>query len=97
MKNIVFKGLVVLVMSVLTISCTNDDDAIEGTGSITLKYDNSFGDSDLILSTGSYTTSSNEVLKVDVAKYIVSNIVLTKEDGTELTYPKNESYFIIDE
>jgi hypothetical protein len=37
------------------------------------------------------------VLKVTAIKYIISNVVLTKEDGTIFTYPKSESYFIVDE
>jgi hypothetical protein len=51
----------------------------------------------LILNTQANTTSNNEVLKIDKIKYIISNIVLTKEDGTTFTYPKSESYFIVDE
>lgn len=97
MKNIIVKGLAALVMSVLVVSCTKEDDVVTGTGSIEIEYDNSFGGNDLILTSQSNTTSNSEVLKVSMAKYIVSNVVLTKEDGTEVTYPKSESYFIIDE
>lgn len=99
MKNIVLKSLAVLAMSAFTISCTKDDtnEEVSGTGSLTLKYDNSFGGNDLILTTQTNTTSNNEVLKVDKIKYIVSNIVLTKSDGTVFTYPKSQSYFIVDE
>ncbi|MCG9791274.1 MbnP family protein [Flavobacterium algicola] len=97
MKNKIFRVIAILAMSVFAVSCTSDDDVIEGTGSLTLKYDNSFGDSDLILSTQGYTTSSSEVIKVNTIKYIISNVVLTTTDGTVYTYPKSESYFIIDE
>jgi hypothetical protein len=44
-----------------------------------------------------YTNSNGEIIKASKIKYIVSNIVLTKEDGSTYTVPKAESYFIIDE
>jgi len=34
---------------------------------------------------------------VNLFKYIVSNITLTKADGTVFTYPKAQSYFLVDE
>ena len=40
---------------------------------------------------------TGEVVKVTKAKYIVSNIVLTKEDGSIYVVPKSQSYFIVDE
>ena len=64
---------------------------------VALEFDNSFNGNDLILETQTNTTASNEVLKITSIKYIISNIVLTKEDGTTYTYPKSESYFIVDE
>ena len=98
MKNILLKGMAVLAISALTVSCTKEDnDDVSGTGSLKIEYDNSFGGNDLILTTQNNTTSNNEVLKVDKIKYIVSNIVLTKSDGTVFTYPKSQSYFIVDE
>lgn len=81
-------------------SCSNDDDTtntITGEGSIGLEFDNVFGSANLILDTQTNVTSQNEALKISDVKYIVSNIVLTKEDGSTYTVPKNESYFIVDE
>jgi len=91
--------IAVLAMAAVFVSCSNDDNdaAVGGTGSLGIEFDNSFGDNDLILNNQSNVTSVNEVLKISTIKYIVSNIVLTKEDGTTFTYPKSESYFIVDE
>lgn len=91
--------IAVLAMAAVFVSCSNDDNdaAVSGTGSLGIEFDNSFGDNDLILNTQSNVTSANEVLKISTIKYIVSNIVLTKEDGTTFTYPKSKSYFIVDE
>src|SRR5690606_4613976 len=36
-----------------------------------------------------------ESLKINRLNYIISNVMLIKEDGTEYTYPKEESYFVI--
>lgn len=98
MKNIFKKAVVLIALFVFVTSCDNDDkEVISGVGSIELDFDNAFGSNDLILNTQSNTTSNNEVLKINKLKYIISNIVLTKEDGSTFTYPKSESYFIIDE
>lgn len=97
MKNILKKAVAVLAICTTFISCTPEDEKITGTGILELEFDNAFKKNDLLLNTQSNTSSNNEILKVSKLKYIISNIVLTKEDGTTLTYPKSESYFIIDE
>lgn len=97
MKNIFKKTVAIATLSLFVLSCQKDEEVISGTGNLEIEFDNAFGSNDLILNTQSNTTSNNEVLKVSKLKYIISNIVLTKEDGTTFTYPKSESYFIIDE
>jgi hypothetical protein len=98
MKNLLNKVVAIFaIITVLTSCSKNDDEVISGTGSLGVEFDNSFGVNDLILTTQANTTSNNEVLKISKAKYIISNIVLTKEDGTTFTYPKSSSYFIVDE
>jgi hypothetical protein len=99
MKTLLYKALAVAAISFSLISCSNDDDTndLSGTGSLILEYDNGYGDNDLILNTQSNTTSNNEVLKISTIKYIISNVVLIKADGSTFTYPKSKSYFIADE
>jgi hypothetical protein len=97
MKNLRNKAIAIIALSAVFTSCTTNDEVISGTGNVGVEFDNSFGSNDLILSTQANTTSNNEVLKIDAVKYIISNIVLIKEDGTTFTYPKSESYFIVDE
>lgn len=97
MKNIFKKTVAIATLSLFVLSCEKDEEVISGTGNLEIEFDNAYGSNDLILNTQSNTTSNNEVLKVSQLKYIISNIVLTKEDGSTYTYPKNESYFIIDE
>lgn len=97
MKNLIYKAIAVLALSATFTACSNDDETISGTGNLAIEFDNSFKGDDLILDTQANTTTSNEVLKISSIKYIISNIVLTKEDGTNFTYPKSESYFIVNE
>ncbi|HLN96018.1 MAG TPA: MbnP family protein, partial [Flavobacterium sp.] len=95
-KNLLFMACIV--MGTTVVSCSNDDNNTpSGTGNLTVEFDNVFGANDLILNTASYSTSQNENLKISQVKYIVSNIKLTRTDGTIFTYPKAESYFIVDE
>lgn len=97
MKNLLNKAIAIIAISVVFVGCTNNDEVVSGTGNLGVEFDNAFGSNDLILNTQTNTTSSNEVLKISTIKYIISNIVLTKEDGTTFVYPKSESYFIVDE
>lgn len=97
MKNIWKKAFAIIAISAAFASCSSDEIALTGTGNLGIEFDNAFGANDLILGTQANTTSNNELLKISSIKYIISNIVLTKEDGTTFTYPKSQSYFIIDE
>ncbi|UOX32218.1 hypothetical protein LXD69_09125 [Flavobacterium sediminilitoris] len=94
-----FKNIIALlsVFLVLT-SCSNDDEVVnkESIGSIKLEFDQIYNDANFAANTP-YTNSNGEVIKVTKAKYIVSNVQLTKEDGSIYTVPKSESYFLIDE
>lgn len=92
------KIIAVIAIALALGSCSNnDDEAVVGKGKLGVEFDNVFGSSNLILNTQSNVTSQGEALKISDVKYIISNIVLTKEDGTVFTYPKSKSYFVIDE
>lgn len=95
-KNIVKYLSALLVLASLG-ACSKSEDPITGTGNLKVEFENGFADNALILGNPTVATSTNEMLKISSIKYIVSNIVLTKEDGTLFTYPKAESYFIVDQ
>jgi hypothetical protein len=99
MKNLLSKAVAIIALGLVFCGCSNDNsnEISSGTGNLRVEFDNSFGDNDLILSTQANSTAGGEQLKINKIKYIISNIVLTKEDGTTFTYPKSESYFIVDE
>jgi hypothetical protein len=92
LKNTIAVIALVLVLS----SCTKEDAAPTGYGTLNVEFDNVYGSADFAFATN-YTNSNSEVVKATSIKYIVSNIILTKADGTTFTYPKAQSYFIVDE
>ncbi|MFC4739597.1 MbnP family protein [Flavobacterium ponti] len=95
-----FKNIAIAMVATLAlVSCSNDDDStnqVTGNGNLKVEFDQIYNDADFAANTP-YTNSNGEVVKVNNIKYIVSNIVLTKEDGSTYTIPKNESYYIVDE
>ena len=97
MKNILSKSIAFLAVAITLASCHKSDDAISGTGTLKIQYENGFANNALVLGSPTVATSKGEVLKISTIKYIISNIVLYNEDGTTYTYPKSQSYFIVDE
>ena len=97
MKLQLKKYVAVIAMALAFVSCSSDDDTTTtGEGNLKLEFDNIYKTADLAFNTA-YTNSNGEVVKINKAKYIVSNIVLTKADGSTYSVPKSESYFIVDE
>lgn len=99
MKFQLKNSIAILAIAFIFNSCNNDDApaaAIDEKGNLKVEFDNVYGSADLAFATN-YTNSNGEVIKVSKAKYIVSNIVLTKTDNSTYTIPKSESYFIVDE
>ena len=92
-----FIGFVTLI-SIL--SCSGED--IEaGNGNLTLEFENGFGNlGTIVLDNTTQTSSNNQKHKFTTLKYIISNVVLTKEDGSEVKYNYNNpdlGAFIIDQ
>jgi hypothetical protein len=93
LKNIV----AVMALTLAFTSCADDDNnEITGQGNLKLEFDNVYGSSNLAFNTP-YTNSNGEVVKINNAIYIISNIVLTKTDGSTYTVPKSQSYFFVNE
>jgi hypothetical protein len=94
LKNIV----AVMAIALIVASCSSDDNnAVSGQGKIDVEFDNVFGSANLILNAAGNVTSQGETLNISDVKYIISNIELTREDGTVFVYPKAQSYFIVSE
>jgi hypothetical protein len=100
MKKITYNILFLLSLVVLTFAaCKKEDEEFDSNdkGQVVLEFDNIVGGKDLQLNTGSYTNVSGEDFKVTTFNYYISNIILTKEDGSTYVVPQNESYFLIKE
>ena len=91
--------IAVIALAIQIVSCTsnNDDEILEGEGTIELKFDNSYNGDDLLLNSTTYNANDTEKIKISSVKYIVSNISLEDSNGNVFTYPKESSFFIIDE
>lgn len=87
--------------SVCLFSCKKDDTPSEYNnnkkGQLSIEFDNIAGADDIVLNTGNYTNQSGENFTITKLKYYISNIALTKADGSVYTLPQDSCYFLIDE
>lgn len=89
--------MALLCLVILLSSCKKNDDQITANikSSFTLEFEHQVNGAPLALNTASYKNAKGEDYKINVFKYYVSNIKLSKADGTFYLLP--ESYFLIDE
>src|SRR5690606_6396244 len=92
MKNIVI--LPAIILAIFFAGCDDDDVNSNEVGSIRIEFDNRAGEADLAFNTD-YTNSSGETFNVTKLNYYISNIRLTKTDGTEFVVPRDSSYFLV--
>ena len=78
-------------------SCKKSGDEItaDTKSSFTIEFEHQVNGAALALNTTNYKNAKGEDFKINIFKYYVSNIKLSKADGT--TYLIPESYFLIDE
>ena len=107
-KNTIKVALILLVLSFN--ACKKDEQVTEENlpvtptptptptnqiGTINIDFDNVVGTNDLALNTGSYTNAAGNTFKVSKFIYYISNIKLTKTDGTK--FVDKNSYYLINE
>lgn len=96
-------ALYLFAVSVLILSsCSDDDDATSSeTGNIILEFDARVGTQNLLLGTTTYKNALDQDFTVDVLRYYISNIKLTKNDGTVYEDPLSEDgskgYYLVDD
>lgn len=94
-------SILIGLFAILLLSCSKDDEGSSLTnkqpGMVKIEFDNSINGDDLILESTYYSKGNNEKYSISDIKYIISNIVLINEEGAEYIYPKDDSYFIINE
>ena len=99
-QNIFFSFLAIVLafgITFSTTSCTKKDAATPKIApTVTVEFDNVAGSADLTLGTD-YTNSSGEVFKISKFTYYISNVSLTKTDGSVFKVAQDDSYFLIKE
>ena len=99
MKKILFAAL----LTISLISCKKDPVDPEPTptpaptattGSLKVNFEAMVDTSELVFDTQNYVNANLDTFKVNVFKYYVSNVVLTKSDNS--TYVVPNSYFLVD-
>ncbi|KAA9339118.1 hypothetical protein F0P96_00345 [Hymenobacter busanensis] len=79
--------------SLLFASCDDDEDQ-PATGSVDLEFENVVGNQALTLNASTYyTTEAGDQFKVSKFNYFISNVKLTKSNGT--TWAEPESYHLV--
>lgn len=75
-------------------ACKKEDDTPGETfGDFKIELDHKFGDTNFALGQP-FTNAEGEELTFSIAKYYISNVVLTKVDGT--TWSPEDNYFLVD-
>lgn len=77
--------------------CDKDSEPVtpaDQKGEFDIEFENLVGTAPLVLATQEYATPAGDQFKVTTFRYYVSNIKLTRADGTEYVQP--ESYYLID-
>ena len=94
--NIRFTILYILLfLTTALLSCKKEEIVTPNEkGSFALEFENLVNEIPLILNTQTYKNANGDSFNISVFKYYISNISLTKDDGTVYKVP--ESYFLID-
>ena len=85
-----------MAIAVSTLSaCKKNEVEATGSGKLNFEFENVVNNSALVLNSQNYTNALGESFNVSAFKYYVSNIELTKADGSLYKVPEN--YFLIDQ
>lgn len=67
------------------------------TTSLTLAFENMAGNTPVHLDKDTFMNASGEMFTVSLLQYFISNISFKKTDGTVVSLPQDESYFLVKE
>ena len=89
------KYLLLSAAALAFVSCSNDDDA-PAANNLTFEFNNTFKDKTIVLgdatsaSATTNTSAAGQIHHFSEAKYVISNIRLVKDDGSEVPYNVND-------
>lgn len=91
--------ILVLVAFTFGIMACEESDTIDpnATNDLALEFENVVGDKALMLDDATYKNANGDEFTVSEFNYYVSNFKLKKTDGTIVTLPKDDNYFLIQE
>ena len=81
----------------ILVACEPNPSLGPNLGQLALTFDNVVGDQDLQLGSGTYRNGSGESFTPKTFNYYISNLKLTRSDGSEYVVPPDSSYFLIRE
>lgn len=90
------KTLILLFAALALLACKEDETQTPDPGTLNLTFENVINGTLLNLG-DSHDNSSSETYTITELKYIISNITLTRKDGSLVIYPPDQSYFVINE
>lgn len=95
------KLLIVSLLAISVVACKKDPSEPEPqpapaptTGSMKVELEPTVGDSDLVYGTKWYKNFNNDSFQIDICRYYISNVVLTKSDNSSFVVAN--SYYKID-
>lgn len=90
-----FNKITLLILSMVIISsCKKDSINTADKGAMNIEFENLVNSLPLVLNTQTYANTNGDNYQISTFKYYISNIFLTKTDGS--TYKIPESYLLID-
>src|SRR5215217_9572052 len=92
-----FAATILFAVSSCSDSSTSPEPIASDGGKLRIEFDNVVGDKNLVLDGVTYKNASGEDFIVTKFNYFISNIKLTKADGSVFTVPQDSSYFLIKE
>lgn len=95
-STFLYFSMLAVCASLISLSACKKDSAEPAAtyGPLTLHFENVVGDRSFS-PTAEYTNGAGETYKITTLQYYVSNISLTREDGTVYTMPQDSSYFLV--
>ncbi|MCB0697068.1 MAG: hypothetical protein KDC07_06870 [Chitinophagaceae bacterium] len=90
-----FKNIALIAGAALLLtSCQKKESTVLKTSNeVHFMFNNYFGNEELALNSGNYTTSQNEQVTINTFNYWITNIRFIKSDGSE--YAEEESYHLV--
>jgi hypothetical protein len=101
MKQLSKIAILVALPMVIFISCKKEKTEPvyneQNLAPLSVEFDNIVGGQNLNLNSSTYTNAAGETYTVSLLQYFISNIVVSKADGTQYRVPQDSSYFLVRE